>query len=119
VTIDRQSDAIAGRLRLGTGFTDSERDQIVECFTPLWTRLRSFEHAAVQLELSVKDRGGADPLVTLTCEIADRPGLVATSSERDVTAALFEVRDGLMHQVQDAKTRREPRMRPGSRHRPA
>lgn len=119
MTIDRQSAAIAGRLRLGTGFTDSDRDQIVERFTPLWTRLRSFEHATVQLELSVKDRGGIDPLVTLTCEIADRPGLVATSSERDFTAALFEVRDGLMHQVQDAKTRREPRMRPGSRHRPA
>lgn len=119
MTLDRQSAAIAGRLRLGTGFTDSERDQIVECFIPLWTRLRSFEHAAVQLELSVKGRGGADPLVTLTCEIADRPGLVATSSAHDVTAALFEVRDGLMHQVQDAKTRREPRMRPASRHRSA
>ncbi len=47
--------------------------------------------------------------MTLECWIAGRSRLVATSSLRRLPAALAEVRDDLRRQLDDAKTRTEPR----------
>jgi ribosome-associated translation inhibitor RaiA len=100
---------ILEQLRLGTGFTDSDRDGIIERLAPLAARLRSFREHGVELELSVKDRSGIDPRVTLECRIAGHSRLVATSKARDLSAALTEVRDDLVRQIDETKTRRAPR----------
>ncbi|GAA3463644.1 HPF/RaiA family ribosome-associated protein [Saccharothrix longispora] len=104
VTIDQ-------RLHLGTGFLAPERDWVVEHLVALGSRLRSFRDDQVDLEISLKDRDGAEQRVTLECWINRTPRLhlVATSSERDLSAALNEVRTELVRQVDEAKTRTEPR----------
>ncbi|MGM1057972.1 HPF/RaiA family ribosome-associated protein [Saccharothrix sp. Mg75] len=99
------------RLHLATGFSASERDWVCEHLASLGSRLRSFRDDRIELEISVKDREGVEQRVTLECWINRTPRLhlVATSSKRDLTAALGEVRDELVRQVDEAKTRTEPR----------
>lgn len=100
---------IAQRLHLATGFLSSERDWIVRRLAALESRLRSFPDTQVELEISLKERHGADQRVTLECWISRNPRLhlVSTSSARELAAAVSEVRDDLIRQVDDAKTRTE------------
>ncbi len=109
---------IAQRLRLATGFLDSERDWIVERLGALGSRLRSFPDTQVDLEISLKDRDAPDQQVTLECRIHRTPSLhlVSTSSAPALAVALNEVRNGLIRQIDDAKTRTEPRHNRALRH---
>lgn len=102
---------ITQRLNLATGFLASERGWVVERMAALGSRLRSYRDDQIDLEISVKDRRGAEQRVTLECWInrVPRQHLVATSSARDLPVALNEVRNELIRQVDEAKTRREPR----------
>lgn len=107
------STVIAQRLHLATGFLSSERDWIVRRLTALGSRLRSFPDTQVELEISLKERHGADQRVTLECWISRTPRLhlVSTSSAHELAVAVGEVRDDLIRQVDDAKTRTETRSR--------
>jgi ribosome-associated translation inhibitor RaiA len=109
---------VSERLHLGTGFHVAERDWIVERLAALGTRLRSFANGQVDLEISLKDRRGADQQVTLECWIrrSHRLHLVATSSAPELAVALNEVRIGLIRQIDDAKTRTEPHNNRALRH---
>ncbi|WP_086661511.1 HPF/RaiA family ribosome-associated protein [Lentzea kentuckyensis] len=102
---------IAQRLRLATGFLASERGWVSERLTALGPPLRSFRNDQIDLEISLKDRQGAEQRLTLECWIDHRPRLhlVATSSERDLPTALSDVCDELVRQVDTAKTRTDPR----------
>jgi ribosome-associated translation inhibitor RaiA len=106
-----ESNVIAERLHLATGFLASERDWVVGRLGALGSRLRSFPDTEIDLEISLKDRHGAGRRVTLECWISRTPRLhlVATSTAKELTVALNEVRDELIRQVDDAKTRTEPR----------
>ncbi|WP_326826060.1 hypothetical protein [Streptosporangium sp. NBC_01756] len=108
-TGDEQADIIGERLILGTGFTEDERPEIVERFTALGKRLRSYPADSVDLRLSVKNRGRAEQKVTLECRLAGVEPLVATSTEEDLPTALTEVREDMIHQLDKLKTRRDPR----------
>lgn len=105
----REPATVATCLRLGGGFAGRERDRIVEQFATLDARLAGFHADATDMELSVKDREAKGQKVTLECWIAGRQRIVATSSEEDLHAALNDVRDDLRRQLNDAKTRQEPR----------
>jgi ribosome-associated translation inhibitor RaiA len=112
------STVVAERLHLATGFHDTERDWIVERLGALGARLRSFDDSEVDLEINLKDRNGAAQQVTLECWIRRSPRLhlVATSSAAELATAINEVRTELIRQVDDAKTRREPRHNRELRH---
>jgi ribosome-associated translation inhibitor RaiA len=109
---------IERQLRLGGGFTASERGWIVERLGALGSRLRSFHDGQVELEINVKNRGAVDQHVTLECWIirGHRLHLVATSSAQDLPTALNEVRVEMIRQIDDAKTRTEPRSNRALRH---
>lgn len=96
-------------LRVGAGFSQGDRNWIVEQFATLDTRLAAFHADETELELSVKDREARGQKVTLECWIAGRQKIVTTSSEEDLRAALNDVRDDLRRRLNDAKTRQEPR----------
>jgi ribosome-associated translation inhibitor RaiA len=100
---------IAKRLHVATGFLSSERDWIVRRLGALGSRLRSFQETQIELEISLKERHRPGQQVTLECWINRNPRLhlVATSSARELAAAIGEVRDDLIRQVDDAKTRTE------------
>ena len=72
---------IADRLHIATGFLASERDWVVRRLGALGSRLRPFPDTE----------------------------LVSTSTARELALTLNEVRDDLIRQVDDAKTRTEPR----------
>lgn len=105
----RQEDNAASldQLSLGAGFSDSERDRIVDRLQKLNRRLRRFPADGTFLELSVKDRDTNSQKVTLECEVPKFSRLVATSDEPDLKAALMEVRDDMWRQIDDAVNRRK------------
>lgn len=96
-------------LRVGTGFTQGDRNWIAEQFATLDARLAAFDTEATELEVSVKDREAKGQKVTLECWIAGRPKIVTTSTEEDLHAALHDVRDDLRRKLNDSKTKQEPR----------
>lgn len=106
-----EPNVIAERLHLATGFLASERDWVVRRLAALGSRLRSFPGTEIDLEISLKDRHGTGQRVTLECWISRTPRLhlVSTSTAKELAVALNEVRDDLVRQVDDAKTRTEPR----------
>jgi hypothetical protein len=116
--IPQEPDLIDERLLLGTGFHESERDWIVRRLASLGPRLRSFDAVQIDLEISIKDRDSAGQQVTLECWVrrATRLHLVSTSSEAEVDTALNDVRTSMIRQVDDAKTRTEPRNNRALRH---
>jgi ribosome-associated translation inhibitor RaiA len=101
--------ATVDQLRLGTGFSDTERDRILNRLRKLDRRLRRFPADAVDLELSVKERDATTQKVTLECRLPGYPSFVATSSEMDLRAALVDVREDLWRQMDDAITNRSGR----------
>ncbi|WP_329792179.1 HPF/RaiA family ribosome-associated protein [Lentzea sp. DG1S-22] len=109
--VPADASVIDQRLQLATGFHASERDWVVERLAALGSRLRSYRDDQVELEIAVKDREGVDQRVVLQCWLssAHRLHLIATSAEQELSTALNEVRDELIRQVDDAKTRTEPR----------
>jgi ribosome-associated translation inhibitor RaiA len=96
-------------LRVGGGFSQGDRNWIVEQFATLDARLAAFTVDATELEVSVKDRAVKGQKVTLECWIAGRQKIVTTSTEDDLHAALNDVRDDLRRRLNDAKTKQEPR----------
>ena len=95
--------------KLGGGLGPDDRAHIVDHWTRLDHRLRSFRPDEVQLILNVKERDTPSQHTTLEAHIARRPTLVATSNQPDLDRALNEVRDDMIRQLTDAKNRREPR----------
>jgi ribosome-associated translation inhibitor RaiA len=108
-----QDDAVvvAERLHLATGFLQTESGWVSDRLSGLAPQLRSFRDDEIELELSLRDRQGTAQRVTLECWINRRPRthLVVTSSVRDLSAALGEVRNELVRQLDVAKTRTDPR----------
>ena len=96
-------------LRVGAGFSQGDRNWIVEQFSTLNARLAAFPADTTELEVSVKDRASRGQKVTLECWIAGRQKVVTTSSEEDLKAALHDVRDDLRRRLNDSKTKQEPR----------
>jgi ribosome-associated translation inhibitor RaiA len=96
-------------LRVGTGFSQGDRNWIAEQFATLDARLASFHADATELEVSVKDREAKGQKVTLECWIAGRQKIVTTSLEEDLHAGLNDVRDDLRRILNDSKSKQEPR----------
>lgn len=88
---------------------DDEVDKLVEHWSKLDARLRSFDAGKVDIQLYVKDRDARSQHITLDVKIDGLPSLVATSSSTDLDQALNEVRDEMIRQIDDLKTKREPR----------
>ena len=78
-------------------------------WSKLDARLRSFDQGTVSLQLFVKDRDTKSQHVTLDVKIDGHNPLVATSSNGDIDRAFNEVRDEMIRQLTDMKSKREPR----------
>jgi len=114
--VNRPSDtaSVESSLLAGGGIRPEERAAIVDQLGSLDARLRSFPAEAVDLELSVKERDTPSQRTVLEADITGWPRLVATSTHTTMSQALGEVREDLIRQITDTKTRTEPR---NSRHR--
>jgi ribosome-associated translation inhibitor RaiA len=110
-TANSPTDPLNERLRLGAGFAVADRPRILGALSALTPHLSGWEHDQVDLEVSLKDAEGPDQKITLQLWLAGRAHLVATSHKRDVEHALADVRTDLIRQIEDEKSRREPRKR--------
>src|SRR5215204_7288075 len=104
-------------LRLGAGFAAADRPRPLRALSALAPHLSGWEHDQVDLEVSLKDIEGPDQKVTLQAWLAGRAHLLATSHERDLDHALAEVRRDLIRQIEEERSRREPRKRRKTRYR--
>lgn len=103
-----QTSVIAERLRVATGFEAAEHAEVIERLSSLDRRLSRYPAESVQLEISVKERGGADQHVTLECWIGGMPHLAARSGGPDVMRAVQQTRDELARQLGDLIDKRTP-----------
>ncbi len=117
-TENNQTGTLDERLRLGAGFAAADRPRILRAFSALAPHLSGWEHDQVDLEVSLKDIEGPDQKVTLQAWLAGRAHLLATSHERDLDHVLAEVRRDLIRQIEEERSRREPRKRRKTRYRP-
>ena len=84
-------------------------DKLVDHWSKLDSRLRSFDAGTVSMQLFLKDRDAKSQRVTLDLKVDGHEPLVATSSNADLDRALNEVRDEMIRQLTDMKTKSEPR----------
>jgi len=100
---------VADSLSLHGEIRDGEFDTIVDHWSKLDSRLRSFDAGTVSMQLFVKERDSKSQQVTLDVKIDGHNPLVATSSNSEFDRALNEVRDEMIRQITDMKTKGEPR----------
>ncbi|WP_327089601.1 hypothetical protein OIE66_02960 [Nonomuraea sp. NBC_01738] len=105
---ETEVDIVAERLRLGAGFRQDERPDIVRHFESLSRRLRNFAVDSVDLDLSVRDRDTADQKITLELLVPGSNQFVASSTEPEMRDALTDVREDMIRQIDDAKEKRDP-----------
>jgi ribosome-associated translation inhibitor RaiA len=100
---------VAESLSLHGDIHEGELDKIVDRWAKLDARLRSFDAGTVSMQLFVKERDSRGQHVTLDVKIDGHEPLVATSTESDFDRALNEVRDEMIRQITDLRTKTEPR----------
>ena len=100
---------VADSLTVHGDLHQADIDKLVDHWAKLDSRLRSFDAGTVSMELFVKDRDSKSQHVTLDLKIDRHDPLVATSSNTDLDQALNEVRDEMIRQLTDMKTKSEPR----------
>ncbi len=100
---------VADSLTVHGDLHDADVKKLLDHWSKLDTRLRSFEAGQVDMQLFVKERDTKSQHVTLDVKIDGYNPLVASSSSTDLDHALNEVRDEMIRQLTDAKGKREPR----------
>ena len=105
-TSDGQGATLEQSLSVGHGFREDERDRIIERLSQLNRRLKRFDPDSAWLELSVKDRESTSQVVTLETEVGGLGRIVAQSKENDLRAALADVRDDTITQIEKAVDKR-------------
>ena len=99
---------VADSLSLHGEMDDGDFDMIVDHWSKLDARLRSFDSGTVSMQLFVKERNTKSQHITLDVKIDGHNPLVATSSNTDFEQSLNEVRDEMIRQITDMKTKSEP-----------
>ncbi|MCW2599215.1 MAG: hypothetical protein JWM02_1044 [Frankiales bacterium] len=96
-------------LRLGMGFQDDDRPWVLDALAALVPHLARWNPADVEVEIAVKDRDGKEQQVTLKADLPGYPPLVAKAADRDLDKAIAEAKRELIRQVEDEKSKREPK----------
>jgi hypothetical protein len=96
-------------LRVHGHLEPHEYQGILRHWTSLDHRLRSFAGEAIDLQLFVNERDTPSQHVTLEVRIPGHRMLVASSVRPEMGPALHDIRDSMVRQLTDLKTRTEPR----------
>lgn len=105
-TWDDSAQVLDERLRLGAGFGAADRRHVLELLSSLTRHLSRWKPEKVDLEISVKDRGGPEQKVTLEALLPGLAVVVATAADRELDHAMIEVRKELIRQIDDEKAKR-------------
>lgn len=104
----RPGSVLADALRLGPGFGQADRAQVLTELSSLGRHLVHWSPGRVDLEVSVKDRGGPQQTVTLEAWLPGWPSQVAHSTATNLGRALVEVRQEMIRRIEDGKAKRHP-----------
>ncbi|HYN32832.1 MAG TPA: hypothetical protein VES40_09415 [Ilumatobacteraceae bacterium] len=99
---------VADSLTVHGDVYDGDLEKLIDHWGKLDARLRSFDEGTVAMQLFVKDRDTKSQHVTLDVKVDGHAPLVATSSSVDLDHAFNEVRDEMIRQLSDMKTKSEP-----------
>jgi len=105
-TWDDSTQVLDERLRLGAGFGAADRRHVLELLSSLTRHLARWKPEKVDLEISVKDRGGPEQKVTLEALLPGLAVVVATSADRELDHAVIAARKELIRQIDDEKAKR-------------
>lgn len=105
-TWDDSTQVLDERLRLGAGFGAADRRHVLELLSSLTRHLARWRPEKVDLEISVKDRGGPEQKVTFEALLPGLAVVVATSADRELDRAITEARKDLIRQIDDEKAKR-------------
>jgi ribosome-associated translation inhibitor RaiA len=109
MTDSSATSVLAGSLRFSGGFHADDRAHVLEVLAPLEKHLARWSADEADLQVSVKDRGGPEQRVTLDLRLPGWPALVAKGADVDLDRALHEARKELMRQIEDERSRRDPK----------
>lgn len=109
MTNSAAGDDLAQILRLGAGFEDADQRWLHDRLAALAPHLARWDPSAVDVEISVKHRGSKEQQVTLKSDVPGYPPLVAKAVDRDLDRAVAEAKRELIRQIEDEKSRREPK----------
>lgn len=105
----RPESVLDARLRLGPGFHEADRVQVLTGLSSLGRHVVHWSaDRGVDLEVSVKDRGGPEQTVTLEAWLPGWPSQVVHSTEGDLGRALVQVRQEMIRRIEDGKAKRHP-----------
>src|ERR1700729_3597669 len=99
-TWEGSAQTLDDRLRLGAGFGTHDRPHVLDLLSSLPQHLAKGDPATVDLELSVKDRGGPEQKVTLEALLPGMGVVGAASAARDLDHALIGARKELIRQIE-------------------
>ena len=104
--VGEEGATLAECLVIGKGFKEEEHGRILDRLSQLDRRIKRFDAESSWLELSVKERETTSQVVTLETEIPGFGRIVAQSKENDLRAALADVRDDTITQIEKAVDKR-------------
>ena len=104
---------VAESLQVHGDLSGSELETLIEHWSKLDTRLLSFDHGTVRLDLYIKERGTPSQHLTLEAHIERYPKLIATTGAGDFEHELNVVRDEMVRLIGDARDQRRPRRHRG------
>jgi ribosome-associated translation inhibitor RaiA len=104
-----RSEVLDDVLRLGVGFADGDRRWVLDALDSLVPHLARWDSAKVDVEISVRDRGGKEQHVTLLADLPGYPPVVAKAANQQLDRAIAEAKRELVRQIEDAKGKREPK----------
>lgn len=96
-------------IRLGAGFKEPEREQVLDELSALGPHLARWDPSEVEVDVSVHERGGKEQRVTLRAFLPGCPPVVAVGYDRNLMRALAEAKRDLITQIDRLKTEREPK----------
>jgi ribosome-associated translation inhibitor RaiA len=95
-------------IHVGAGFVAKERPHVLEALSTLAPHLGRWDPRNVDIEVSLRDRGGKEQRVILRTVLPGLPSLVAVAENPDLTCALNDAKHELIRQLEHQKSAREP-----------
>jgi ribosome-associated translation inhibitor RaiA len=95
-------------IRVGAGFVAKEHPHVVETLSTLGPHLGRWGACDVNVDVSLRDRGGKEQRVILRTSLPGLAPLVAVAENQDVTRALGVAKRELIRQLKHQRSARAP-----------
>jgi hypothetical protein len=95
-------------IHVGAGFVAKKRPHLLETLSTLGPHLGRWHPRDVEVNVSLRDRGGKKQRVRLGTSLPGLPPLIAVAENSDITRALCDAKRELIRQIEHQKSVRVP-----------